>query len=52
LLDLLVGFANVFSGADDGVGDPLDVAFLEGNLRRNLAIVIGYFPTIFNSPSL
>ena len=34
LFNLFVGFANIFSGTDNGVGDSFNVTFLQGNLRK------------------
>lgn len=35
LLDLLVGFSHVLRGADDRVGNALDVAFLQRDLKNS-----------------
>lgn len=35
LTDLFVGFADVFCGAHDGVGNAFDVAFLQRDLKQS-----------------
>lgn len=45
LLDLLVGFSDVLSGADDGVGNSLDDAFLKRNLEWEL-VMMTHFESI------